>query len=464
MLQRLPSEIHTIKCTDNIDETTSTHQWGKKANEQLKKLDKDCNLTAGLKHQLEVAVGARVMLRRNIDTKSGLVNGAIGTVVDITFQHISVLFDHMSEPFKVKKIRSKFMVMKNFYVFREQFPLILAYAITIHKCQGLSLDTAIVDLSDTVFAAGMAYVALSRVRTLSGLHLIAFDPKSIMVSVPCLKELNRLRQAFRKDLTLYNIPKNSTKRKLTGTTQHDGPDLKKIRCTRKCKQPCDTDPSEGAPPDLPNKPKQLCTPHHSTGPSSQQNDVILISSAQEQHTLCPFKFHSVDAAWQHNACDTLGLQFRRSNGIQRGAPTVPLTPPRITKRITGDGNCLFRSLSYIITGGQDQHMALRTAIVNHMVDIAHLLLGGHISQQFDSVQSYIAHTNMDQDSAWGTDIEMLTLAHLLHTTIYSYDTQCDRWSRYRPQDVERTLSDTDVSRTSMYIRHGRDHFDIVHSV
>ena len=48
------------------------------------------------------------------------------------------------------------MVMKNFYVYRKQFPLILAYAVTIHKCQGLSLDCAIVDLSDEVFSEGMA--------------------------------------------------------------------------------------------------------------------------------------------------------------------------------------------------------------------------------------------------------------------------------------------------------------------
>ena len=47
---------------------------------------------------------------------------------------------------------------------------------TIHKCQGLSLDCAIVDLSDKVFSAGMTYVALSRVRSLAGLHLSAFDP------------------------------------------------------------------------------------------------------------------------------------------------------------------------------------------------------------------------------------------------------------------------------------------------
>jgi len=79
--------------------------------------------------------------------------------------------------------------MKNFYVYRKQFPLILAYAVTIHKCQGLSLDCAILDLSDQVFSAGMAYVALSRVRSLSGVLLAAFDPKSIMVSVACLKKL-----------------------------------------------------------------------------------------------------------------------------------------------------------------------------------------------------------------------------------------------------------------------------------
>ena len=158
MLSRLSSQVHQLLCTDEVDGTCSKRKWNQKAAEQLDKLNNDCNLTAGLEAKLLLAVGARVMLRCNIDTNTGLVNGAIGTVLSIRKDHVSAQFDHISEPYDVEKVKSRFMVMKNYFVYREQFPLILAYAVTIHKCQGLSLDCAIVDLSD-VFSAGMAYVA-----------------------------------------------------------------------------------------------------------------------------------------------------------------------------------------------------------------------------------------------------------------------------------------------------------------
>ena len=79
--------------------------------------------------------------------------------------------------------------------------------------------TVLLNLSDEVFGAGMAYVAWSRVRSLSGLYLSAFSPKSLSVSATCLKEVNRLRQTFRQDLPLYDIPYRESKHKLTGTTQ-----------------------------------------------------------------------------------------------------------------------------------------------------------------------------------------------------------------------------------------------------
>ena len=156
-------------------------------------------MTAGLEAKLSLANGVRVMLHHNIDIKKGLINGAISIVLSIS---IKVQFDHIYDPYKLERVQSRFMVMKNFCVYREQFPLILAYAMTIHKCQGLSLDCAIADLFDKVFSVGMAYMALSRVRSLAKLHLSPFDPQSIIVSVNCI---NRLRDTFRSDLPLYDI-------------------------------------------------------------------------------------------------------------------------------------------------------------------------------------------------------------------------------------------------------------------
>ena len=293
MLSRLQTETHEIPSIDEVNETMSTFKWSKKATEELKKLNTDCNMTAGLEAVLQVAVGARVMLRRNIDTRKGLVNGALGTVTSIKAHHISVHFDNMSDVYDVEKVKSKFMVMKkiyvsvlgisivymvywgihnvqpsiecamqsrNFhgecttecaehtcvrtckvriepnavefgncimvmkkiYVFRKQFPLILTFAITIHKCQGLSLDCTMMDLSDQVFSPGMAYVAWSCVKRLENLHLIAFKPQCIIVSTPCLQEINRLRQTYCPNLPQYTVPSTKCahqkrKRKLSGT-------------------------------------------------------------------------------------------------------------------------------------------------------------------------------------------------------------------------------------------------------
>ena len=69
--------MHELKYKD---ETGSTRKWNKKATQQLDKINGDCNKTAGLEFVLNVAVGGRVMLHRNIDTNCSLVNGALGTM------------------------------------------------------------------------------------------------------------------------------------------------------------------------------------------------------------------------------------------------------------------------------------------------------------------------------------------------------------------------------------------------
>ena len=64
-------------------------------------------------------------------------------------------------------------------VTRLQFPLTLAWAMTVHKVQGLTLDEIVVDMTGGNFSPGQVYVAFSQVKSLSGLHILNFNPNAI---------------------------------------------------------------------------------------------------------------------------------------------------------------------------------------------------------------------------------------------------------------------------------------------
>jgi len=84
--------------------------------------------------------------------------------------------------------------------------LILSYAITVHKNQGISLETVVVDAGLYNFAHGQIYVALSRVTTLEGLHLINYDPLSVTADKRAIVQYNDLRERYRPDLLPYALP------------------------------------------------------------------------------------------------------------------------------------------------------------------------------------------------------------------------------------------------------------------
>lgn len=78
------------------------------------------------------------------------------------------------------------------HIVRKQFPIIPAWACTIHKVQGLSFCKLALDIGSNIFEKGMAYVALSRLRTLDGLLLLKFDPKVVVHPDDVLEEYERL--------------------------------------------------------------------------------------------------------------------------------------------------------------------------------------------------------------------------------------------------------------------------------
>ena len=75
------------------------------------------------------------MLCKNIDVSTGLVNGAIGTVLSIKPSSIQIKFDNIPKACDIEMVTNKFVLLKYYSVYRKQFPLILAFAITIHKSQ-----------------------------------------------------------------------------------------------------------------------------------------------------------------------------------------------------------------------------------------------------------------------------------------------------------------------------------------
>ena len=130
---------------------------------------------------LQLKVGARVMFLRNDSAGEGgqrWVNGTVGTVTKIA----STIFVEVNgevhevqpaiwEKFKYTYSASTKTLKKDIVAEFTQFPLRLAWAVTIHKSQGKTYDRAIVDLGSGTFSAGQAYVALSRLTELDGLYL-----------------------------------------------------------------------------------------------------------------------------------------------------------------------------------------------------------------------------------------------------------------------------------------------------
>jgi ATP-dependent DNA helicase PIF1 len=126
---------------------------------------------------LELKIGAQVMFLRN-DADQRWVNGSVGRVTKIDqFVHVEIDGEeHQVQPAVWEKYKYSYSAVtkalkKDIVAEFTQFPLRLAWAVTIHKSQGKTYERAIVDLGQRSFAPGQTYVALSRISALDGLYL-----------------------------------------------------------------------------------------------------------------------------------------------------------------------------------------------------------------------------------------------------------------------------------------------------
>ena len=175
---------------------------------------------------LNLKVGARVMFLRNSDE---YFNGMLGTVVALDDESIEVKADENGRIIHVKRstwdfnryhlnTKTKELEVERVATFK-QYPLKLAWAITIHKSQGLTFDEVVID-AGKAFAAGQVYVALSRCRRLDKIVLMSrITPKAVMMDQSVRGYLNTVRRVEVED---EEVPAPKVERKsikLSGTVK-----------------------------------------------------------------------------------------------------------------------------------------------------------------------------------------------------------------------------------------------------
>lgn len=171
-----------------IDEKPHTYNMTGKGNKDLLEfLHKSCLAP----EHLNLKLGAIVMFVKN-NYEKGFVNGTLGRVIGYDGNDYPVIEAVSGR--EIIATPTAWTIEEEDVVKAEisQIPLRLAWAITVHKSQGMSLDAAEIDLSKS-FVPGMGYVALSRVRTLAGMKLVGLNDMALIVNQEVL-EMDKLFQ------------------------------------------------------------------------------------------------------------------------------------------------------------------------------------------------------------------------------------------------------------------------------
>ncbi|KAG7524825.1 ATP-dependent DNA helicase PIF1 [Solea senegalensis] len=177
-LQQLPGSVREFEALDNDPA-------------QVKTID----IHSPVSRVIQLKVGAQVMLTKNLDVARGLVNGARGVVVAFESgkQGLPRVRFLCGVTEVLKPERWVFKSNGGIHLSRQQLPLKLAWAISIHKSQGMTLDCVEISLA-RVFESGQAYVALSRARSLEGLRVMDFDPRVVRADPDVLLFCKKLRK------------------------------------------------------------------------------------------------------------------------------------------------------------------------------------------------------------------------------------------------------------------------------
>lgn len=146
-------------------------------------------LSLKIPDKVDICIGAQVVLTWNVSQDDGLINGSRGVILDFDIKGPVVRFVNGQE----RTIEyTKIIDQDDPTLIISFIPIRLAYALTIHKSQGMTLDAVILDLGDSIFEYGQAYTAISRVRNLESIRIINVKKKSFKTHKDVLEFYNKI--------------------------------------------------------------------------------------------------------------------------------------------------------------------------------------------------------------------------------------------------------------------------------
>ena len=169
----------------------SSFQFGKQVTEESEDFLKDLiNNQYNIDDHLTLTKGTQVMLNAN-NIYEGLANGSRGIIIDFSSDGYPIV--HFLNDIIVEIKYKDYKIEDNSdSVTKKQIPLIHAWAITIHKAQGMSLEYLETDIGHSIFEYGQAYVVLSRIKNLEGLSLLNIDYTKIKANPKIIEYYNNI--------------------------------------------------------------------------------------------------------------------------------------------------------------------------------------------------------------------------------------------------------------------------------
>ncbi|XP_071854491.1 uncharacterized protein [Apostichopus japonicus] len=177
-----------------------------------------------------------------------------------------------------------------------------------------------------------------------------------------------------------------------------------------------------------------------------------------------FAFFPVNNAWSISKIDLL-KQYTQNihiscnlNWPQINSPIlyVNTSKPCNVWKITGDGNCFFRSLSFLITNSEANYHILRHVVVQAIEEC-------HLPPSWCSVKDYIQTTHISNDGVWSTEVEIMAAAKLLQTDIYTYAVYGSQWKWLRYPASGNFTDNVNRKKRAIYLENtNSNHYDVVY--